>query len=164
MRGDLGHLFESDQVIETAITFDVDSHSNSEFLIARNFDDRDLAIHGVLHFLEAAFFLLVHIFNIGQVDAAVDTTTDETLVFEEVHASDRGRMLLQKVLFNTQDQIDNDDGTIDETDCQILEVVFECLEGSRRNLIREKESSRRFGIDLCLQYFSHALDTFSHGD
>jgi len=53
-------------------------------------------------------------------------------------------MLLKEMFFNSQDQIDNNNGTIDETNSKSLVIIIEALELSASHLIWHCEASSWF--------------------
>lgn len=84
-------------------------------------------------------FDLVKIFKIGNIDSSIDTSTHETFIITKSHSCDSLWMFFQKVLFNTQNQINNNDSSVDKANSKVLEIIFEAIESSRRNMVRHEE-------------------------
>lgn len=111
---------------------------------------------------DPSLLLLVKILEIREVYAAVHATRYEGLVLVESHARDLQGMLLQEVLLDTKDQIDDDDSSVDETDCQVLEVVLKGLEDSAADLVWHSESTSSFfllnlSLYICSHFFNPGL-------
>ena len=64
-------------------------------------------------------------------------------------------MLLNKVLFNAQLQVNDNYGTIDHTQCQILPLLFPTLECHCCDLIRHSKAAHRLGH--AFPHLFHAL-------
>eukprot|EP00356_Strombidium_inclinatum_P013099 CAMPEP_0170502652 /NCGR_PEP_ID=MMETSP0208-20121228/42190_1 /TAXON_ID=197538 /ORGANISM="Strombidium inclinatum, Strain S3" /LENGTH=131 /DNA_ID=CAMNT_0010781851 /DNA_START=907 /DNA_END=1302 /DNA_ORIENTATION=+ len=116
-RRNLGHLAEANQIIEAAVAFDVDSHTDAEVGRNINSGDRNSSVLAVLALRNLGFalpLLLVKVLKVNDVHAAVHTSRNDAFVLKEGHRSDGSRVLLQEVLLDAQDEVDDDDGSIDQ--------------------------------------------------
>jgi hypothetical protein len=108
--------------------------------------------------------LLVKILEISDVNTTINTSRHESFVFEEGHSGNGCWVLLEEMLFNSQNQIDNNNCTIDETNSKSLVIIIEALELRACHLIWHCEASSWLLLrDLGLESCTHFCYTFLEG-
>ena len=65
--------------------------------------------------------------QVDQVDSAVDRARDKNFILVECEVCNRCWMLLNKVLLDAEGQIDDENGTIDESKSKRLPFLFATL-------------------------------------
>jgi len=113
LRADLGHLPESDKIVESTVAFNVNSHTYSIVRGGCNSCNWNFSILQILALWEPELIaLFFKTFKIRYVNPTIYRTWDQTFVLMESHSRNGTWMFFKEVLLNTKDHINDYNSTI----------------------------------------------------